>query len=100
MGWVPTAELGLGCTPRYVDGRVFVTEVLPESQVEVDEVVLAGDILDEINGCSLRNAYSGQVGEHRGLACPPHISPSPVCPPHPPFCFLHPPSRPGPCCRS
>ncbi|KAM6194001.1 uncharacterized protein WM294_010790 [Sarcoramphus papa] len=46
----------------YVDGRVFVTEVLPESQAEVDEVVLAGDILDEINGCSLRNAYSGQAG--------------------------------------
>ncbi|KAM9639932.1 uncharacterized protein ACIBXB_014058 isoform 2-T2 [Morphnus guianensis] len=52
----------LGMVLRYVDGRVFVTEVLPESQVEVDEVVLAGDILDEINGCSLRNAYSGQAG--------------------------------------
>ncbi|XP_054702617.1 uncharacterized protein LOC129214646 isoform X5 [Grus americana] len=52
----------LGMVLRYVDGRVFVTEVLPESQAEVDEVVLAGDILDEINGCSLRNAYSGQAG--------------------------------------
>ncbi|XP_054702614.1 uncharacterized protein LOC129214646 isoform X3 [Grus americana] len=51
----------LGMVLRYVDGRVFVTEVLPESQAEVDEVVLAGDILDEINGCSLRNAYSGQA---------------------------------------
>ncbi|XP_030317921.1 uncharacterized protein LOC115599324 isoform X1 [Calypte anna] len=61
-GWVPSAEPGLGCTPRYVDGRVFVIEVLPESQAEVDEVVLAGDILNEINGCSLRNAYSGQAG--------------------------------------
>ncbi|XP_051490870.1 uncharacterized protein LOC127391781 isoform X2 [Apus apus] len=53
----------LGIVLRYVDGRVFVTEVLPESQAEVDEVVLAGDILDEINGCSLRNAYSGQAGD-------------------------------------
>ncbi|XP_054027078.1 uncharacterized protein LOC128898245 [Dryobates pubescens] len=52
----------LGMVLRYVDGRVFVTEVLPGSQAEVDEVVLAGDILDEINGCSLRNAHSGQAG--------------------------------------
>lgn len=74
LGWVPGAEPGLCCTPRYVDGRVFVTEVLPESQAEVDEVVLAGDILDEINGCSLRNAYNGQVSGHGGLVCPPPSS--------------------------
>ncbi|XP_050175001.1 uncharacterized protein LOC126641891 isoform X2 [Myiozetetes cayanensis] len=53
----------LGMVLRYVEGRVFVTEVLPESQAEVDEVVLAGDILDEINGCSLRFAHSGQAGD-------------------------------------
>ncbi|XP_014806474.1 PREDICTED: uncharacterized protein LOC106893205 [Calidris pugnax] len=53
----------LGMVLRYVDGRVFVTKVLPESQAAVDEVVLAGDILDEINGYSLRNAYSGQAGD-------------------------------------
>ncbi|KAL2297673.1 hypothetical protein Nmel_016226, partial [Mimus melanotis] len=52
----------LGMVLRYVDGRVFVTKVLPESQAEVDEVVLAGDILDEINGCSLRYASPGQAG--------------------------------------
>ncbi|XP_054077193.1 uncharacterized protein LOC128917777 [Rissa tridactyla] len=57
---VPCRELGM--VLRYVDGRVFVTKVLPESQAEVDQVVLAGDILDEISGCSLRNAYSGQAG--------------------------------------
>lgn len=61
-GW----SLGLSCSldapPRYVDGRVIVIEVLPGSQAEVDEVVLAGDVLDEINGFSLRNAYRGQVG--------------------------------------
>ncbi|KAF4797353.1 hypothetical protein TURU_073729 [Turdus rufiventris] len=52
----------LGMVLRYVDGRVFVTKVLPGSQAEVDEVVLAGDILDEINGCSLRYASPGQAG--------------------------------------
>lgn len=81
----------LGCTPRYVDGRVFVTKVLPGSQAEVDEVVLAGDILDEINGCSLRYASPGQVSGDRGLGCPL-------------LCLLLPPSAPrpsrlGPCCR-
>ncbi|OXB81119.1 UNVERIFIED_CONTAM: hypothetical protein H355_005049 [Colinus virginianus] len=57
---VPCRALGL--VVRYVDGRVIVIEVLPGSQAEVDEVVLAGDVLDEINGCSLRNAHSGQAG--------------------------------------
>lgn len=98
LGLVPGAEPGLCCTPRYVDGRVFVTEVLPESQAEVDEVVLAGDILDEINGCSLRNAYNGQVSGHGGLVClPPHLLLS--CP-HLPLCFPNPFSRLGRCCRS
>lgn len=90
-GRVSGAELRLGCTPRYVDGRVFVTKVLPGSQAEVDEVVLAGDILDEINGCSLRNACPGQVSGDRGQGCPP--SPAPGSPLFPP------PSRLGPCCR-
>lgn len=86
------AELRLGCTPRYVDGRVFVTKVLPESQAEVDEVVLAGDILDEINGCSLRYASPGQVGGDRGLGCPLLVPPAPLC-------SSLPLSRLGPCCR-
>lgn len=46
---------------RYLDGRIFVINVLPQSQAEVDEVVLVGDVIDEINGSSLRNASSGQV---------------------------------------
>lgn len=75
LGRVPGTELRLSCTPRYVDGRVFVTKVLPESQAEVDEVVLAGDILDEINGCSLRYACPGQVGGDRGLGGPPVLPP-------------------------
>lgn len=84
-GRVPDSKLRLGCTPRYVDGRVFVTKVLPESQAEVDEVVLAGDILDEINGCSLRYACPGQVGGDRGLGCAPlFCPPAPLCSPLPP----------------
>lgn len=79
-GRVSGAELRLSCTPRYVDGRVFVTEVLPGSQAEVDEVVLAGDILDEINGCSLRYASPGQVGGDRGLGCPPLLPLLPSAP--------------------
>lgn len=66
-----------------MDGRVFVTEVLPESQAEVDEVVLAGDILDEINGCSLRNAYSGQVSVEGWVIPSVFLSHAP----HPPLCF-------------
>ncbi|XP_025053243.1 uncharacterized protein LOC102379580 isoform X1 [Alligator sinensis] len=57
---VPCRELGM--VLRYLEGRIFVIEMLPESQAEVDEVVLAGDVIDEINGVSLRNAYNGQAG--------------------------------------
>nr|XP_008102639.1 PREDICTED: uncharacterized protein LOC103277829 [Anolis carolinensis] len=57
---VPCRELGM--VLRYLDGRIFVTDVLPQSQAEVDEVVLVGDVIDEINGFSLRNAYNGQAG--------------------------------------
>lgn len=46
---------------RYLDGRIFIIDVLPQSQAEVDEVVLVGDVIDEINGFSLRNACNGQV---------------------------------------
>ncbi|XP_029456351.1 uncharacterized protein LOC115090877 isoform X3 [Rhinatrema bivittatum] len=66
---VPCRELGMvlsctffGCVIRYLDGRIFIVEVLPGSQAEVDELVLAGDIIDEINGVSLRNAQNGQAG--------------------------------------
>ncbi|XP_034264524.1 uncharacterized protein LOC117660499 isoform X1 [Pantherophis guttatus] len=57
---VPCRELGM--VLRYLDGRVFIIEVLPKSQAEVDEVVLVGDVIDEINGSSLRNACNGQAG--------------------------------------
>ncbi|XP_075435901.1 uncharacterized protein LOC142472674 isoform X2 [Ascaphus truei] len=57
---VPCRELGM--VLRYMDGRVFVVELVPGGQAEVDEVVLVGDVIDEINGVSLRNAYNGQAG--------------------------------------
>ncbi|XP_015674637.1 uncharacterized protein LOC107290281 [Protobothrops mucrosquamatus] len=57
---VPCRELGM--VLRYLNGRIFIIEVLPKSQAEVDEVVLVGDVIDEINGSSLRNACNGQAG--------------------------------------
>ncbi|XP_006001745.1 uncharacterized protein SI:CH211-250N8.1 isoform X2 [Latimeria chalumnae] len=57
---VPCRELGI--TLRYLDGRVFVLELIPGGQADVDEVVLLGDIIDEINGVSLRNAGNGEAG--------------------------------------
>ncbi|KAL8163210.1 UNVERIFIED_CONTAM: hypothetical protein K2H54_014511 [Gekko kuhli] len=47
---------------RYLDGRIFIIDLLPQSQAEADEIVLVGDVIDEINGFSLRNAYNGQAG--------------------------------------
>ncbi|XP_054833409.1 uncharacterized protein LOC129328396 isoform X2 [Eublepharis macularius] len=57
---VPCRELGM--VLRYLDGRIFIIDLLPQSQAEVDEVVLVGDVIDEINGFSLRNACNGQAG--------------------------------------
>ncbi|XP_072098462.1 uncharacterized protein [Mobula birostris] len=56
---VPCRELGM--VLRYTDGRIFVTEVVPGSQAEADECVQAGDIIDGINGISLRNAKGGEA---------------------------------------
>ncbi|XP_067914774.1 uncharacterized protein si:ch211-250n8.1 isoform X1 [Heterodontus francisci] len=56
---VPCRELGM--VLRYTDGRIFVTEVIARSQAEADECVQAGDIIDGINGISLRNAQSGEA---------------------------------------
>ncbi|CDQ72045.1 unnamed protein product [Oncorhynchus mykiss] len=47
---------------RYLSGRVFVLKLLPGSQAQVDKCVHPGDIIDEINGVSLRNACNGQAG--------------------------------------
>lgn len=57
---VPCRELGIAL--RYLDGRVFVLDLLQGSQAQVDMFAEPGDIIDEINGISLRNASNGQAG--------------------------------------
>uniref|UniRef100_A0A3Q0SZZ5 Uncharacterized protein n=1 Tax=Amphilophus citrinellus TaxID=61819 RepID=A0A3Q0SZZ5_AMPCI len=57
---VPCRELGL--VLRYLSGRVFVLDLMPGSQADVDRFVCPGDIIDEINGTSLRNSKSGHAG--------------------------------------
>ncbi|XP_051968502.1 uncharacterized protein LOC127633446 isoform X5 [Xyrauchen texanus] len=57
---VPCRELGV--VLRYLDGRVFVFDLLQGSQAQVDMFAEPGDIIDEINGISLRNASNGQAG--------------------------------------
>ncbi|GCC19799.1 uncharacterized protein [Chiloscyllium punctatum] len=56
---VPCRELGM--VLRYTDRRVFVSEVIAGSQAEADECVYVGDIIDGINGISLRNAQRGEA---------------------------------------
>ncbi|CAL8304647.1 unnamed protein product [Lota lota] len=56
---VPCRELGM--VLRYLRGRVFVLELLPGSQAQVDRSLSPGDIIDEINGISLRNSKNGQA---------------------------------------
>lgn len=46
---------------RYLSGRVFVLDLMPGSQAEVDKFICRGDVIDEINGTSLRNSKIGQV---------------------------------------
>uniref|UniRef100_A0A673K1H3 Uncharacterized LOC107755421 n=1 Tax=Sinocyclocheilus rhinocerous TaxID=307959 RepID=A0A673K1H3_9TELE len=57
---VPCRELGM--VLRYLDGRVFLLDLLQGSQAQVDMFAEPGDIIDEINGISLRNASNGQAG--------------------------------------
>ncbi|XP_071397597.1 uncharacterized protein [Centroberyx affinis] len=57
---VPCREVGM--VLRYLSGRVFVLDLLPGSQAQVDKFVCPGDVIDEINGISLRNSKNGQAG--------------------------------------
>ncbi|XP_043940904.1 uncharacterized protein LOC122812915 isoform X2 [Protopterus annectens] len=57
---VPCRELGM--VLKYLNGRIFITDIIPGSQAEVDEFVMTGDIIDEINGISLRKSPNGQAG--------------------------------------
>ncbi|XP_062859616.1 uncharacterized protein si:ch211-250n8.1 isoform X2 [Trichomycterus rosablanca] len=56
---VPCRELGI--VLRYLDRRVFVVELLPGGQAQADMFAEPGDIIDEINGVSLRNSSNGQA---------------------------------------
>nr|XP_020495791.1 uncharacterized protein LOC109988595 [Labrus bergylta] len=57
---VPCREMGM--VLRYLSGRVFVLELIPGSQAHVDKFISPGDVIDEINGTSLRNSKIGQAG--------------------------------------
>lgn len=46
---------------RYLDRRVFVMELLRGGVAQADMFAEPGDIIDEINGISLRNSNNGQV---------------------------------------
>ncbi|XP_053197976.1 uncharacterized protein si:ch211-250n8.1 [Scomber japonicus] len=57
---VPCRELGM--VLRYLSGRVFILELIPGCQAHVDKFASPGDIIDEVNGTSLRNSKNGQAG--------------------------------------
>ncbi|XP_041670773.1 uncharacterized protein si:ch211-250n8.1 [Cheilinus undulatus] len=57
---VPCREVGM--VLRYLSGRVFVLELIPGCQAYVDKFICPGDVIDEINGTSLRNSKTGQAG--------------------------------------
>uniref|UniRef100_A0A8D2ZR22 Si:ch211-250n8.1 n=1 Tax=Scophthalmus maximus TaxID=52904 RepID=A0A8D2ZR22_SCOMX len=57
---VPCREVGM--VLRYLGGRVFVLDLAPGGQAHVDKFIRPGDIIDEINGTSLRNSKCGQAG--------------------------------------
>lgn len=46
---------------RYLNRRVFVLELLQGGVAQADMFAEPGDIIDEINGISLRNSSNGQV---------------------------------------
>ncbi|KAI4788453.1 hypothetical protein KUCAC02_035838, partial [Chaenocephalus aceratus] len=58
--WCRVGEVGL--VLRYLSGRVFVLDLTPGGQAHVDNFIRPGDIIDEINGTSLRNSKNGQAG--------------------------------------
>ncbi|KAK2885082.1 hypothetical protein Q8A73_021556 [Channa argus] len=57
---VPCREVGM--VLRYLNGRVFVLDLKPGGQADADKFICPGDIIDEINGTSLRNSRCGQAG--------------------------------------
>lgn len=58
---LPPPSISLSLSVRYLSGRVFVLDLISGSQADVDKFIRPGDVIDEINGISLRNSKSGQV---------------------------------------
>ncbi|XP_016531525.1 uncharacterized protein LOC103144147 isoform X2 [Poecilia formosa] len=65
---VPCREVGM--VLRYLSGRVFILDLVPGSQAHVDMFVSSGDIIDEINGTSLRNCKNGQGPGRNDISSP------------------------------
>ncbi|XP_054623250.1 uncharacterized protein si:ch211-250n8.1 isoform X2 [Dunckerocampus dactyliophorus] len=57
---VPCQEVGMVLS--YLGGRVFLLDLTPGRQAHVDNFICRGDVIDEINGTSLRNSKHGQAG--------------------------------------
>ncbi|XP_061611688.1 uncharacterized protein si:ch211-250n8.1 isoform X2 [Phyllopteryx taeniolatus] len=57
---VPCRQVGMVLS--YLSGRVFLLDLISGSQAHVDKFICRGDVIDEINGTSLRNSKNGQAG--------------------------------------
>ncbi|XP_061665765.1 uncharacterized protein si:ch211-250n8.1 isoform X4 [Syngnathoides biaculeatus] len=57
---VPCRQVGMVLS--YLGGRVFLLDFISGSQAHVDKFICRGDVIDEINGTSLRNSKNGQFG--------------------------------------
>ncbi|XP_061665763.1 uncharacterized protein si:ch211-250n8.1 isoform X2 [Syngnathoides biaculeatus] len=57
---VPCRQVGMVLS--YLGGRVFLLDFISGSQAHVDKFICRGDVIDEINGTSLRNSKNGQAG--------------------------------------
>ncbi|XP_061665764.1 uncharacterized protein si:ch211-250n8.1 isoform X3 [Syngnathoides biaculeatus] len=56
---VPCRQVGMVLS--YLGGRVFLLDFISGSQAHVDKFICRGDVIDEINGTSLRNSKNGQM---------------------------------------
>ncbi|XP_049615879.1 uncharacterized protein si:ch211-250n8.1 isoform X2 [Syngnathus scovelli] len=57
---VPCRQVGMVFS--YLNGRVFLLDMISGGQAHVDQFLSRGDVIDEINGTCLRNSKSGQAG--------------------------------------
>ncbi|XP_051926445.1 uncharacterized protein si:ch211-250n8.1 isoform X2 [Hippocampus zosterae] len=57
---VPCRQVGMVLS--YLNGRVFLLDMVSGGQAHVDQFISRGDVIDEINGICLRNSRNGQAG--------------------------------------